>query len=180
MKKIVLIFLMSVLLFGCSNGNNVQTDPQQTDQTNEDPTKSEELIYKNTEYGFDFTLPDSWKGYTIITDEWEGFSLQESEEQKVTETGPLISIRHPEWSSENPRQDIPIMVFTLSQWDNLQKDEFHIGAAPINPSEIARNTKYVFALPARYNFAFPAGYEEVEDIMNSKPLNPIEDFSSAQ
>jgi len=38
--------------------------------------------------------------------------------------------------------------------DSLQQEKFHIGAAPINPSELGRNTKYVFALPARYNYAF--------------------------
>ncbi|MDP1086626.1 hypothetical protein Q6245_30140, partial [Klebsiella pneumoniae] len=68
---------------------------------------------------------------------------------------PMISIRHPDWTSQNPRQDIPIMIFTLAQWNMLQQDEFHIGAAPINPSELGRNTSYVFARPARYNYAFP-------------------------
>jgi hypothetical protein len=63
------------------------------------------------------------------------------------------------------------MIFTLEQWNSLQKDKFHIGAAPINPSELARNNKYVFALPARYNFAFPKGYEEVENILSSKPIH---------
>jgi hypothetical protein len=35
------------------------------------------------------------------------------------------------------------------------------------------NEKYVFALPARYNYAFPAGYEEVENIIASQPLWPV-------
>jgi hypothetical protein len=35
---------------------------------------------------------------------------------------------------------------------------------------LGRNNRYVFALPARYNFAFPEGYEEVEKILESKPL----------
>jgi hypothetical protein len=62
------------------------------------------------------------------------------------------------------------MVFTLDQWNSLEHDKFHIGAAPVGPSELGRNNRYVFALPARYNFAFPEGYEEVEKIMESKPL----------
>jgi len=33
-----------------------------------------------------------------------------------------------------------------------------------------RNENYVFTIPARYNFAFPTGYEEVEKILESKPL----------
>lgn len=178
MKKIALILLIGVLLVGCSSGKSAQTNPQQTDPNDGNTVKDEEVIYKNTDYGFTFTLPDSWKGYTIITDQWEGISMNEADGQKISETGPLLSIRHPEWSSANPRQDIPIMVFTISQWDSLQKDAFHIGAAPINPSEIDRNSKYVFALPARYNYAFPTGYEEVEDILKGKPLKPTEDFSA--
>nr|MBP7332992.1 hypothetical protein [Bacillota bacterium] len=66
------------------------------------------------------------------------------------------------------------MVFTHAQWDALQNGEFHIGAAPIGPSELARNSSYVFALPARYNYAFPAGYEEVENILKGDPLKPLE------
>ena len=67
-------------------------------------------------------------------------------------------------------QDIPVMIFTLNQWEDLWQEKFHIGAAPIPPSELGRNARYVFALPARYNFAFPPGYEEVEQIIQSKPL----------
>jgi len=62
------------------------------------------------------------------------------------------------------------MVFTLEQWDALQQGKFHIGAAPIGPTELGRNSKYVFALPARYNFAFPKGFEVVEEIINTNPL----------
>ena len=53
------------------------------------------------------------------------------------------------------------------------------GAAPINPSELGRNKRYVFALPPRYNFAFPTGYEEVEEILEGKPLEPTKDFKSS-
>lgn len=59
------------------------------------------------------------------------------------------------------------MVFTPAQWNSLQGDEFHIGAAPMNPSELGRSSQYVLALPARYNYAFPTGYEEVEQILKS-------------
>jgi DMSO/TMAO reductase YedYZ molybdopterin-dependent catalytic subunit len=31
-------------------------------------------VYKNTEYGFSFSLPESWRGYSVIADEWEGFT----------------------------------------------------------------------------------------------------------
>lgn len=136
------------------------------------------IVYNNAQYGFSFTLPVSWKGYTIITDNWKGIPPEKSLNDSGTVTGPLISIRHPLWTSTNPRQDIPIMVFTQSQWNSLQRDEFHIGAAPIGPSELGHNSRFVFALPARYNFAFPAGYEEVESILRDKPLSISESNDS--
>lgn len=93
---------------------------------------------------------------------------------KIIETGPLIFLRHPQWTAQNPRQDIPIMIFTLAQWDSLRHEKLSVGAAPVPPKELGRNKKCVFALPARYNFAFLPGYEEVENILESNPLQPDE------
>lgn len=129
---------------------------------------SDSLLYGNTEYGFTFALPGSWKGYWIVYSQWQGTGA----EGGVDETGPELYIRNPAWTEETPRQDIPIMIFTLDQWNSLSQDKFHIGAAPINPSELGRNSKYVFALPARYNYAFPPGFEEVEKILQGNPLKP--------
>lgn len=134
--------------------------------------QADSVVYENTRYGFHFPLPASWKGYTIVEDKWEGLSLEEND--KVVESGPMVSIRHPRWTAENPRQDIPIMVFTLDQWNLLQQEKFHIGAAPVGPRELGRNSAYVFALPARYNFAFLPGHEEVEEILNNQSLQPVE------
>lgn len=131
------------------------------------------LEYENTEFGFRFYLPDSWKGYSVISEEWTGRIMDGKGEGESTVTGPLLSIRHPLWAKENPRQDIPIMIFTVDQWDTIQQERLHIGAAPIKPRELGRNDSYVFALPARYNFAFQLGYEEVEDIINNHPLKPM-------
>jgi len=133
------------------------------------------LAYENNKYGFRFSLPESWNGYTIVTDKWEGLALDDSGNAKVVETGPIVSIRHPQWTAEDPRQDIPIMIFTLDQWNLMQQEKFHIGAAPVGPSELGRNAEYVFALPARYNFAFPTGYEEVEDILKNNPLEAVDE-----
>ena len=49
------------------------------------------LAYKNTEYGFTFTLPLSWQGYSTVTQNWDGTVISTS--KKIT--GPKISIRHP-------------------------------------------------------------------------------------
>ena len=127
------------------------------------------LVYENRQYKFALSLPETWQGYRLVTEEWEGLDPN----GKTVETGPVIKIRHPEWTDDNPRQDIPIMVFTLAQWEKMQQEKFHIGAAPVGPKELGRNDKYVFALPARYNFAFPTGYEEVEEILENDPLEPL-------
>jgi hypothetical protein len=66
------------------------------------------------------------------------------------------------------------MVFTRLQWDSLQDEAFHIGAAPIGPSELGRNGRYVFALPARYNYAYPVGFEEVDQILSRQPLTTFD------
>lgn len=136
----------------------------------EDEVDGTSIVYENTDYGFRFSLPRSWEGYSIITEKWEGLAVAGAKQGEVVASGPLLSLRHPEWTEEEKRQDIPVLVFTLEQWDSLQEGQFHIGAAPIGPKEMARNAKYVFALPARYNYAFPTGYEEVEEILGGEPL----------
>lgn len=144
-------------------GNKSNNDASSSSTT----TDSSSILYKNTQYGFSFILPKSWQGFSIVTGIWEGNNVALG---KITETGPMISIRHPKWTSKDPYQDIPIMVFTIDQWNLLQQGKISIGAAPIGPSELGRNNIYVFALPARYNFAFNTGYKEVEEIINSHPL----------
>ena len=170
---IVLVLLLSISLFGCVSEKNQTPVPTPVPAPTPAPPQKEEptsTVYKNAEYGFSFTLPESWKDYSIVNDKWEGLSVGGAQGEAIVESGPMILIRHPEWTASNPRQDIPIMIFTVNQWNLLQQDKFHIGAAPIGPSELGRNDQYVFALPARYNFAYPTGYEEVEDILKSNPL----------
>lgn len=173
-KRLILlssVLLLSVSLFGCINGGNgtqLQNEaPQKEEEQKPAEHKNETVEYRDTKYSFTFSLPLSWTGYSIVDGKWEGSPVESS---KVTETGPLLSIRHPQWTTQDQRQDIPIMIFTIKQWDSLQQGEYHIGAAPIGPRELGRNSKYVFALPARYNFAFPTGFEEVEEILEGNPL----------
>nr|WP_052329792.1 hypothetical protein [Thermicanus aegyptius] len=131
--------------------------------------KQSPVVYENTRYGFYFYLPETWKGYSIVEEQWEGTSSGE-----MIETGPQLLIRHPNWTQKNPRQDIPIMVFTHEQWNALQNGDFSVSAAPIGPSKLGSNSVYVFALPARYNYAFQTGFEEVEEILKNNPLWPME------
>ncbi len=162
---LISVLLISLIIFGsgaCKAKEETTPPPSETPSENQ-----QEIIYTNTQYGFSFTLPVSWKGYSIVITEWEGNPIGSD---TVSEKGPIISIRNPKWTQENPYQDIPIMIFTTIQWNSLQEEKFHIGAAPIGPSELGHNSTYVFALPARYNYAYPSGYEEVEKILEGNPL----------
>ena len=190
MKKIILLISVAILstsVIGCTKGEDAvedQSPPAVTDNDNnndnniddniddgnpqeEENNDKEELVYTNKEFGFNFALPLSWEGYTIVEDKWEGVGIANEE---LKESGKILNIRHPEWTEENPRQDIPIMIFTLDQWKLIEKEELSVGAAPIPPKKLGENDEYVFALPARYNFAFPTGFEEVEDILENNPL----------
>ncbi|MGE5485230.1 MAG: hypothetical protein ACM3X4_09450 [Ignavibacteriales bacterium] len=183
----VLVLLLSVFVHGCADGQDgiqpaEEKPPAGTPQatapgaSGESAGETGSIVYKNTQYGFRFSLPESWKGYVIVADKWEGLAPRGPQGETASDTGPMISIRHPQWTSQDPRQDIPIMVFTLAQWESLQQGKYHIAAAPIGPSELGRNSEYVFALPARYNFAFPTGFEEVEHILKGHPLQASEEI----
>ena len=167
-----------VLLAGCSEKGPSEApppDPQSPPAQSQDdagPTPdADTVVYHNTEYGFDVSLPEGWKDYAIVASQWEGKPLSQDAGEQAAASGPIVSIRHPQWTAEKPRQDIPVMVFTLEQWDSLQQEEFALGAAPMGPTELGRNNQYVFALPARYNYSFLEGYEEVEQILQGSPLH---------
>lgn len=78
-----------------------------------------------TQYGFRFTLPKSWEYYSIVTDQWQGY-LMSDQGDVAPEAGPMIKIRNPRWTSQNPRQDIPIMIFTPAQWNKVQEEELSV------------------------------------------------------
>ncbi len=133
------------------------------------PPASDAVEYRNTKYGFAFSLPQGWKGYTIVAGQWEASDAQKGS----VERGPVVSIRHPGWTEENPRQDIPIVVFTLTQWESAQKGDFYVGGSPIGFHELGRNRKYAFALSSRYNEAEVVGREEVDKMLQHEPLRPL-------
>ncbi len=122
------------------------------------------IEYRNDRYGFSVSLPRSWRVYSVVTDTWEGYA-SDTQGRVVSEQGTEIGIRHPQWTSQHPRQDIPVMIFTLAQWAALQQGKFSVSAAPIEPTELGHNGAYVFALPARYNYAYATGWEEVAKIL---------------
>jgi hypothetical protein len=121
------------------------------------------LIYRNTKYGFTFSLPAFYEGYNVREETWSGGAPGKSD----TKHGPKIFISN---LSIPDYQEIPIMVFTHAEWDMVEKGELVVSAAPIGPSELGRNATYVFALPARYNFADATGIWEVSELLDRKPL----------
>ncbi len=120
--------------------------------------------YRNDQYGFSIALPDGWKGYTVLNSQWEGRDVATG---NVTAHGPIVTLRHPLWTATAPREDMPIMVFTPAQWELVQQESLAVGAAPIPPSILGQNSKYIIALPARYNFDYKTGFEEVDQLVHA-------------
>lgn len=156
------------LLAGCATQTPSDANSSPTLTETASPSTATTIVYSNTLYGFTFTLPLDWKGYTVVNDSWRGYDPNTN---MTVQTGSLILIRNPQWTAAKKMQDIPIMVFTIGQWDSLIREEYAVSPAPIPPSELARNAQFVFALPARYNYAFPEGYQEVDEILQGKPLH---------
>jgi hypothetical protein len=124
-----------------------------------------EITYTNTLYGFTFTLPASWKGYTIVE---RGCAAG-----NAADCVPEILIRYPRWTAENPWEDIPIMILTRAQWRAVEKGDLSVSAAPFPPGELGRNRKYVFALPPRWDYDLAEGWKAAGDILGHNPLHPF-------
>jgi hypothetical protein len=135
-------------------------DPQESQQTPAAPFS----FYHNLQYGFCLRLP--WS-YFIIGQTWRGTQLDTHE----TVSGPELLIRSRAWTVEDPLKDIPIMIFTPSQWQLVVAERLTVSAAPIGPSELGRTKDYVFALPPRWiGFTGVKGQDEVQALMNSHPF----------
>jgi len=46
-------------------------------------------------------------------------------------------------------------------WVQVESEELLVSAAPMPPTKLAENDSYVFALPARYNYAYPKGWKKL-------------------
>lgn len=158
------LFLLS-LLFVCSPLTIILFA-----QGSSDERSTQGAVEYVSSYGFCFSLPDDWRGFSILQENWEGFR-QCSKGSCAIAKGPKVIIRNPKWERPNSTEDIPIMVFTLKQWKSLEDGKFSVSAAPVGPSELGRNKEYVFALPARYNYDLLDGWEQVERILMGHALH---------
>jgi hypothetical protein len=111
------------------------------------------LRYHNAQNNFTFFLPASWRGYSALIQQWNGETYSPTADKLiVTGHGPIITFRHPQWQTNAPYQDLPVLVFTRAQWDLLHQGKlwpslFAGGAM----DELWHTQKFVFAMSSRYN-----------------------------
>jgi hypothetical protein len=103
---------------------------------------SSPVIYRNAQYGLEFSLPSSWRGFTAAVEEVSTFNDK-------PEPVAVITIRHPHWRKNTPWQDIPIVVFTRAQWQAHLNEYLYAGGTV---DEIEYNSTYVFAIWSQFNW----------------------------
>ena len=118
-------------------------------------TASSTVMYSNTDFGFSLELPKSWEGYKLATG--------------TVKFGQTITITPKSSVDEATREFMPILIYPIAQWKKWEKNNFedYPTAAPIGPTERARNSVYVFATAPRYNFSFGVDPSVVENIVHS-------------
>lgn len=122
-------------------------------------------IYKNDKYGFEMTLPATWSGYSVSETSWNGNSVT-GDNKKYQ--GVMLVFRNSKWTEKAKWQDIPIMIFNQDIWKLVQEEKISLGAAPIGPSKVGENQKYIFATPARwYGFTDAQGQDEAVEIVKT-------------
>jgi hypothetical protein len=145
--------LAVLLIAGYFLWQTYSTQSQQQVQTGQ--------TYTNSQYGFSLQLPDSWTGYLVMIQSWQGRQLDNNAQFQ----GPQIVLRSPKWTQVQLWQDIPIMIFTKDEWKLVQAQNLAVSAAPIGPQELGENQNYVFALPPRwYGFTDAQGQDEAVQI----------------
>ncbi len=136
-----------------------------------DRKSNDSVTYKNKQYGFEIALPDSWRGYSVLTESWHGTTLDSS---SIQYEGPEILIRNPKWSNIQPWQDIPVMVFTKEEWKLIEEVNLGVSAAPYGPTKLDESQKYVFALPPRWiGFTDDLGQDEALEIVKTIKAIPV-------
>jgi hypothetical protein len=140
MKQVVCGTIITALLAAGCGGTHLPA--QQVDSP---------LTYHDATYGLEFSLPGDWRGYSVLSQQWEAQKYNQDRDAAVfVGRGPIIVLRHPLWRVDDRYQDIPILVFTREQWDADRKGDLTIFAGGIE-SEICHNTRYVFATNSRFN-----------------------------
>jgi hypothetical protein len=153
--------LLALLLVMAIAGRCQSSEGRQASKPCADRHDKHAVAYVNGEYGFRFDLPDDWRGFRIEIGHWGSGN----------EAGPFLRIRNPRYTISSPTEDIPIMIFTHREWKRVISGDLLVSAAPFPPSEIASNSRYVFALPPRWDYDELDGVEEASRILGGKAMH---------
>jgi hypothetical protein len=112
------------------------------------------LRYHHAQYDLTFFLPASWRGFSVLSQQWDGETYSPAtDEMIVVGHGTIITLRHPQWTASAPYQDIPILVFTRAQWDALLHGKLWPSLfAGGTMHELWHSQEYVFGISSRYTF----------------------------
>ena len=74
------------------------------------------LCYRNARYGLAFYLPPTWRDYSVSVQQLDDERYSPTDDKRiVVGHTPMIVLRHPQWQTSAPYQDVPILVFTRIQ-----------------------------------------------------------------
>jgi hypothetical protein len=126
------------------------------------------LRYHDTKTGFTFYLPETWRGYSVLHNEWLGQTYVPANDENITVTrGPVFVLRHPHWTASKMYQDMTLVVYTRSQWDGEKQGTFSCtyfaGGTMV---ELWHNHNYVLAMSTHEGKAELEGWQEVNEIVS--------------
>jgi hypothetical protein len=127
-----------------------------------DDTKIE---YLNEEYHFGIYLPKEWEGLQVNTSKETGDKDLDVLFGRIDEEFIVMNIKHPNWTNEQPYQNISLVIFRTEQWnENVAKavdDDFDLLPLHIPGGG---NRFVIRTNPMAYNSSFK-GYSEVVEII---------------
>lgn len=123
-------------------------------------------VYRNEQYGFKMTFPDSWKGFTVTEDTWKG-SLTTGPGLGNEYGGTKFVFNNPQRTAQEKWQDIPIMVFTPDVWEMVVNGKVRASSLEDLPEKIGENQDLVFATPPRWTYDNDFGVEEAIAIVKT-------------
>jgi hypothetical protein len=124
--------------------------------------------YHSEQYGLTLFLPADWKGCSVTIEQLQDETYSPAEDRQiVVGHTPMITLRHPQWQSGSPYQDIRILVFSRAQWDALHRGRLwpSLFAGGIM-DELWHSNRFVFAIWSRYNWSELTGGRKVAAILD--------------
>lgn len=131
------------------NKNN-QPEVNQNENNNQQVSQPQEIIYSNSQYGFNLTFPQTWKGYTAKnrTLNWGSFGTSDSVDFGFSVQDSLFNVS----------------IHTKSQWQQIKSEE-----GP-TPTYLGENNQYVFGFATAQdatNDTIIARMREIQNIVKT-------------